>query len=42
MDEKFLEFNEKIKNRFMHQSPGVKGALMSNFKTSTGSPSKYH
>jgi hypothetical protein len=41
MDEKFLEFNEKIKNRFMHQSPGVKGALMSNFKTSSGSPSKY-
>ena len=42
MDEKMLEFNEKIKNRFMHQSPGVKGVLMQNFKTTSGSPAKYH
>ena len=32
MDAKMNQYNEKIRNRFMHQSPGVKGVFTSNFK----------
>ena len=40
MEQKMQEFNEKVKSNFMHQSPGVKGALMINFK-SNNSAQKY-
>ena len=33
MDVKMNEYNEKIRNRFMHQSPGVKGVFQTNFNS---------
>lgn len=33
MDAKMNEYNEKIRNRFMHQSPGVKGIFQTNFNS---------
>ena len=32
MDIQMNHYNEKVRNRFMHQSPGVKGVFSSNFK----------